>query len=854
LSRRVFGVLLAVCLAGALSLPAAAADWPTYHRSNLRDGNDTAAPPFSAIGQQWISATLDGQIYAEPLVVGTQVIVATENNTIYSLDATTGAPTWAAPAHVGPPVNKTNPPFPCGNINPLGITGTPVVDPVAGVIYAVAFVSPSNTYELVAYNLSNGTQKFAPIPIAPVGFDVHLEQQRGALALANGFVYVPFGGYIGDCGNYHGYVIGVKADGTSTTLSVFQDQAQTVCSAAVNPRAAGIWGASGPAVDNAGNVYVATGNGFNTTTYDCGETVFKLNSSLAYVDSWAPGVWASLNGSDTDIGSLGPAIVGVSGNIVFQTGKNGWGYLLNAATMSANANHIGGELFNGKVCNAATNQTNAFDQVFGGVAYADPFIYVPCPEGIKALRLGAGPSFSAGWSSSVGFHPGPPIVSGGVVWAVDTNSNTLYGFDAITGVFMFSTGVGGQTRFSTPAAGQNRVFLADGPAGTVRAFGQSAGRYHPLAPSRIYDSRGSGGPLGPNTSRDIQVTGLGGVPATGASAVIMNVTVTNTTAPSYLTVFPAGFTRPVTSNLNWTGGKTIANLVEVAVGDLGQDTVYNAFGNTDVVLDVAGWVAIPGGAPTPDGLYNPLVPARILDTRNGTGGFTMPIGPGQTIDVQVTGQGLVPATGVAAAVFNVTATNSTTGGYLTLFPTGGTAPLASNVNFVANSSVPNRAAVVLGTGGKVSIYNPSGSVHAILDVNGWFTDATAGGTGSLFTAVTPTRILDTRNGTGGFTVPVGPNQSIAVQVAGQGGVPAMASTTPPKAVVLNVTAVGPTAAGYLTVWPDLVTRPGTSDLNFAAGQTVPNLVVVQVGTNGKIDVYNVFGNTHVLIDVMGWYG
>jgi hypothetical protein len=815
--------------AGA-SLPAAAADWPTYHRSNLRDGNDTSAAPFSAIGQQWISATLDGHIYAEPLVVGTQVIIATENNSIYSLDATTGSSTWAAPAHAGTPVTRTNPPFPCGNINPMGITGTPVIDPVAGVVYAVAFVSPSDTYELVAYNLSTGTQKFAPIPITPTGFDVHLEQQRGALALANGYVYV------------------IKADGSSTALNVFQDQAQAVCPAGATAREAGIWGTSGPAVDATGNVYVATGNGSDTTSYDCGETVFKLNSTLGYVDSWAPAVWASLNGSDTDVGSIGPAIVGTTSNLVFQTGKNGWGYLLNAGALSGNTNHIGAEAFNGKVCNAATTQTNANDQVFGGVAYADPYIYVPCPEGIKALKLAAGPSFSVAWSSSTGSNPGPPIVSGGVVWAVDTSNNTLYGYDAITGQFKFSTSVGSQTHFSTPAAGQNRVFLADGPADVVRAFGQSAGRYHPIAPMRIYDSRNGGGPLGPNTSRDIQVTGVGGVPSTGVSAVIMNATVTNTTAPSYLTVFPTGFTRPVTSNLNWAPGNVIANLVEVAVGDAGMDTVYNAYGNTDVVLDVAGWVATPGGAATPDGFYNPLVPARILDTRTiGFGGT--PIGPGQTIDVQVTGQGMVPATGVAAAVFNVTATNSTTGGYLTMFPTGGSPPLVSNVNFTANASVPNRAAVILGTGGKVSIYNPSGSVHAILDVNGWFTDATAGGTGSLFTAVTPNRILDTRQ-----SAPVGPNQSIAVQIAGKGGVPAMASTVPPKAVVLNVTAVGPTAAGYLTVWPDAVTRPGTSDLNFAAGQTVPNLVVVQVGATGKIDVYNAYGTTNVLIDVMGWYG
>jgi outer membrane protein assembly factor BamB len=853
LSRRLFSALIvAAAFTMALVLPSisASGDWPTYHRSNLRDGNDPSAPPFSAIGQQWVSSGLDGAIYAEPLVVGNQVIVATENNSIYSLDATTGASTWAAPAHAGTPVSPIpGPGFPCGNISPLGITGTPVVDTVAGVIYAVAFVSPSNTYELVAYNLSNGTQKFAPIPIAPAGFDVHLEQQRGALALANGYVYVPFGGYIGDCGNYHGYVIGIKADGSSTTLNVFQDQAQAVCPAGATSRAAGIWGASGPAVDASGNVYVATGNGFDTTSYDCGETVFRLNATLGYVDSWAPAVWASLNGSDADLGSIGPAVVGTTGNLIFQTGKNGWGYLLNVAKLSGNANHIGAEAFAGQICNAATTQTAANDQVFGGVAYADPYIYVPCPEGIKAVKLAAGPSFSTSWSSSVSFQAGPPVVSGGLVWSIDTGGNTLYAFDPTTGAMRFSAGVGGQTHFSTPAAGQNRIFLADGTSDTIRAFGQSAGRYHPLAPSRIYDSRNGGGPLAPNGARDIQVTGQGGVPATGVAAVVMNVTVTNTTSTSYLTVFPSGFNRPVTSNLNWTAGKTIANLVEVAVGDGGQDTVYNAFGNTDVILDVAGWVSTPGGAATPDGLYNPLVPARILDTRDGTGGFNMPVGPGQTIDVQVTSKGLVPASGVEAVVFNITATNSTAPSHLTVFPTGSSPPLASNVNFLANQTVPNRVAVQIGTGGKVSIYNLSGSVHVIVDVNGWFTDATTGGTGSLFTPVAPLRILDTRNGTA-----VGANQSIAVQVAGKAGVPSMAAPTPPKAVVLNVTAIGPSGAGYLTAWPDALARPTTSDLNFVAGQTVPNLVIVQVGATGKIDIYNAFGSTNVAVDVMGWYG
>jgi PQQ-like domain len=860
ISVRRLGQVLATAAVLALSTgpSALAADWPTNHRSNARDGNDTSAVPFNAIGQQWISSVLDGHIYGSPLLVGNQVIVATENNSIYSLDATSGAATWAAPAHFGAPmVPATDSRFGCHNVSPLGILSTPVVDTATGIIYAVAFVQPG-TYELVAVHLSDGSQAFTPIPIAPTGFDPFRQQQRAALALANGNIYVGFGGYWGDCGSYHGFVFAIKADGTSTTLTTFNDQAQAVCKD-TTPNGAAIWGPDGPSVDAGGNVYVTSGNGFSSGTgpYDCGETVFKLSPTLTYLDSWAPSAWAALNGSDNDIGSVNPALVGATGNTIFQTGKNGWGYLLNTSALSTQAGHIGGEAFAAPVCNAAVssapNQNGAVDQVFSGTAYADPYVYVPCPEGIKALQLGTGPSFTTAWSSP-SFSPTAPIVSGGVIWAIDHSTGTLHGLDPANGTFKFSASLGSQTNFSTPAAGQGRIYVADGNAGQVRAFGQGAGQYHPLTPSRIYDSRNGSGALGQGTVRNIQVLGLGGVPATGVAAVVINVTVANTTGSSYLTVYPAGFSRPTASNLNWTPGRTVANLVEVAIGANGQVGVYNAVGNTDVIFDVAGWVNQPTGTPSFDGLYKPLVPARILDTRNGIGGFSAPVGPGQTITVHVAGQGLVPSTGAEAVILNLTATDPTAASYLTVYPTGATRPTASNVNFVAGQTLPNRAAVALGTGGQVDIYNPAGSVNVIADVNGWFTDTTPGGTGSSMTPMSPVRILDTRNGTGGFTVPVGPNQSIALQVAGVGGVPSMAASIPPKAVVLNVTVTAPTTGSYLTVWPDAIARPVSSDLNFVQGATVPNLVVVQIGATGTVDFYNAAGSVNVIADVMGWFG
>src|SRR5438067_555304 len=185
-------------------------------------------------------------------------------------------------------------------------------------------------------------------------------------------------------------------------------------------------------------------------------------------------------------------------------------------------------------------------------------------------------------------------------------------------------------------------------------------------------------------------------------------------------------------------------------------------------------------------------------------------------------------------------------------------PLASNLNFVAGQTVPNRVIVKVGTNGTpgwVSFFNAAGSTHVIADIGGWFSDGSnPAASGSRFVGVTPARILDTRTGTGGFSHPVGPGATIAATVAGVGNVPAMNATVVPSAVVLNVTVTDTTAGSYLTVWPDGATRPLASDLNWVAGLTVPNLVVVKVGGNGKIDLYNPAGSTDVIIDVVGWYG
>jgi len=259
-------------------------------------------------------------------------------------------------------------------------------------------------------------------------------------------------------------------------------------------------------------------------------------------------------------------------------------------------------------------------------------------------------------------------------------------------------------------------------------------------------------------------------------------------------------------------------------------------------------VALAGVAPLTQGEFTPLTPARILDTRDGTGGFHAPIGAGQTINVQVTSVGGVPAAGVAAVVFNATAVNPTSNTYLTVWPAGIARPANSNVNVVAGETRPNLVTVAVGAGGQVSLFNNAGSADAIFDIVGFYTDA-SGPPGSRFHPVDPFRLFDTRTPAGGAPAsPIGPGGVLPITVTGVGPIP-----TGTTAVVLNVTVTAPTSAGYLTVFPGDVSPPKASNLNFVPNTTVPNLVTVRVPPSGVIDFLNSGGSTHVIADVVGYY-
>ncbi len=383
------------------------------------------------------------------------------------------------------------------------------------------------------------------------------------------------------------------------------------------------------------------------------------------------------------------------------------------------------------------------------------------------------------------------------------------------------------------------------------------GYYHPVSPARILDTRnGTGGPavpVGPAKSIAVDVTGPGGVPQSGVSAVVLNVTAAGPTSNTFLTVYPSGEARPVASNLNVAAGTTRANLVVVKVGIDGRVRIFNQSGSTHLIVDVAGWYddilrGFPGPPPAGGTTYTPVSPARVLDTRFAAGGAS-PILAGRSRVVDVTGVGGVPASGVSAVVVNVTAVDPTRNTFLTVWPAGEAMPVASNVNVEARTVVPNLVVAKVGLNGSIAIYNSVGAANVIVDVAGWYGVAPGVLAGGEYASVSPTRILDTRFGTGGSSKPIGPGGTLTLAVAGKAGVPDHGAS----AVVLNVTAVSPSMATFLTVFPSGETRPLASNLNVAAGQIAPNLVLVKIGADGRIRIRNQSGSTHVIADVAGWY-
>jgi len=406
----------------------------------------------------------------------------------------------------------------------------------------------------------------------------------------------------------------------------------------------------------------------------------------------------------------------------------------------------------------------------------------------------------------------------------------------------------------------------------IRVLAQNTSAdYVPLSPARLLDTRtdsttiggaGAGtGALGPGETRVLQVGGRGGVPSSAVTAAALNVTAVNPSSAGYLTVWSGTGVAPLASNLNLNPGRTIPNLVISQLDSSGRVSIYNGSSlATQVVVDVQGY--LPSGTS-----YVPMTPARLLDTRNDApfsqttvDGIDQGIGAlpvNGEFDLEIGGRAGIP-TIIGAAVLNVTAVTPPSTGYITAWPFGTSRPLASNLNLNPSLTIPNL--VIAGVGNRtgnsaVSLYNGSGkATHLIADLQGYF-PAT-----SSYTALVPKRLLDTRSGqvscdglkqySGGGAIGSGARLDLTVTGRCSEAIP----STGVGAVVLNVTAVLPTSAGYVTVWPTGVAQPLASNLNLNPGTTIPNTLIAKVGAQGQISIYN--GGSapvNIVVDAEGWF-
>ena len=485
--RRWQAVAFALVFLG-LAVPAAGQSVLTYHGRPDRSGN-YAMPEFTwdhAHALQLdadFAPRFDGHLYAQPLywrppgAAAGRLIIASESNIVTAIDAATGKTAWTRA--LGRPASLSA--FDCGNIDPLGITGTPVIDEATGSLYLDAMTADAAgpRHRLFALSLQDGV----PLPGWPIdvadavrakgeAFDPRVQNQRGALLILNGTLYVPYGGFFGDCGNYHGWVVGVPlAD------------PQRVLAWRTRGRGGGIWAPGGIASDGQA-LYVATGNTLGARDWADGEAVFRLNPDLRHAernhDFFAATDWRALDSRDADLGGTNPLPFDLPGGqpVVLALGKDEKAYLLDRYNLGG----FGGSLVTERVTAGPIRTAPAVYPAAGAMLVAFQGRGAHCPAGqsgdLTVLRIAAAPrlALQTAWCGVVS-GAGSPIVTttdgnaNPIVWMLGAEGdNRLHGFRGDTGEKLFaSPPLAGLRHFQTLIAADDRLFV--GADGRLYAFG-----------------------------------------------------------------------------------------------------------------------------------------------------------------------------------------------------------------------------------------------------------------------------------------------------------------------------------------------------------------------------------------------
>jgi hypothetical protein len=455
-----------------------------HHKHLNRDGLfvEPALTTAAAAGlrlDRTFNATFTGHVLAQPLYVDNGangpdlVIVATESDTVYALDARSGQQVWVA--SLGTPVPLAN--MPCGNIDPLGITGTPVIDLASRTLFVAALVTPdagsTKQWKVFALSIDDGSIRTGwPIDVVSalaaksMTFTANVQGQRGALTIVNGVLYVPFGGLAGDCGNYHGWLVAIPLDDPN--------HVQAWSTPAVG---GGIWAPGGVTSDGSA-IYVATGNTIGATSWAGGEAIIRfeitsppLMTAPAY---WTPTTWQSMDTFDLDMGGTAPVVFDLSGStpshLVLGLSKNSYGYLEDADNLGGISDALSSAQVSLQIITSVPALYTTGNGTFVTFVSNGAICTGGTAGGLETIRMvpGSPPRIGGSWCAAPTGRGGPIVTttdgqSNFIVWLVGSEGNNLLqGYDGETGATVyFGTDVlAGSRRFSPPIVAKGRIFVA----------------------------------------------------------------------------------------------------------------------------------------------------------------------------------------------------------------------------------------------------------------------------------------------------------------------------------------------------------------------------------------------------------